>query len=68
MFDIGKPKKGETVVVSAAAGAVGQIAIQLAKTVGARVIGLAGSPDKCEFVKSIGADECIDYTSPKLLE
>ncbi|EAR88163.1 zinc-binding dehydrogenase family oxidoreductase (macronuclear) [Tetrahymena thermophila SB210] len=61
MFDIGKPQKGETVVVSAAAGAVGQIAVQLAKSVGARVIGMAGSKDKCEFVKSLGADECINY-------
>ncbi|MDX2702769.1 NADP-dependent oxidoreductase [Streptomyces sp. PA03-6a] len=61
LHDIGRPKKGETVVVTAAAGAVGSIAVQLAVAVGARVIGVAGTPDKCAWVREIGAEECIDY-------
>ena len=47
MLDIGRPKPGETVVVSAAAGAVGSVAGQLAKIQGARVVGIAGGPEKC---------------------
>lgn len=52
---------GETVVVSAAAGAVGAIAGQYAKIRGARVIGIAGGPEKCAYVRSLGFDDCIDY-------
>lgn len=60
--EIGKPKAGETVVVSTAAGSVGSVAIQLAKNLGCRVVGIAGGEDKCKFVKEkLGADECIDY-------
>jgi NADPH-dependent curcumin reductase CurA len=60
--DIGQPQPGETVVVSAAAGAVGTVAVQLAKQAGARVVGLAGGPEKCAWVRdTIGADACIDY-------
>ncbi len=66
MNDIGKPRAGETVVVSAAAGAVGSIAGQLARLAGARVVGLAGSPDKCAWLKSVaGFDEAIDYHQHK---
>ena len=62
MVDIGKPKAGETVVVSAAAGATGSIAGQIAKVHGARVIGIAGGPEKCRaVVEDFGFDACIDY-------
>lgn len=62
MTDIGKPREGETVVVSAAAGATGSIAGQIAKVHGARVVGIAGGPQKCEaVVESFGFDACIDY-------
>lgn len=59
--DIGKPKPGETAVVTAAAGGVGSIAVQLLKAAGCRVIGLAGDDEKCAWVKSLGAVECINY-------
>ena len=56
------PKAGETVVVSAASGAVGGVVGQLAKVRGARAVGLAGGPDKCrQVVEELGFDECIDY-------
>ncbi len=56
------PKAGETVVVSSAAGAVGGAVGQLAKARGARVVGIAGGPDKCRsVVQDLGFDECIDY-------
>lgn len=53
---IGNLKEGETVVISAAAGAVGEIAIQLAKLAGCHVVGIVGSKAKCDYIKSIGAD------------
>jgi NADPH-dependent curcumin reductase len=59
---IGKPSAGETFVVSAAAGAVGSMAGQIAKIDGARVIGIAGGPDKCaHLVNNLGFDAAIDY-------
>jgi NADPH-dependent curcumin reductase CurA len=62
MVDIGRPKPGETVLVSSAAGAVGSAAGQLAALRGARVVGLAGSPEKCRScVEDFGFDACIDY-------
>lgn len=62
MVGIGKPKEGETVVVSAAAGATGSVAGQIAKIAGARVVGIAGGPDKCKaVVEDFGFDACIDY-------
>jgi NADPH-dependent curcumin reductase CurA len=67
MTDIGKPKPGETVVISAASGAVGSVAGQLAKRAGARVVGIAGGPDKCLFVQEfLGFDDCIDHQSMDL--
>ncbi|WP_114913350.1 NADP-dependent oxidoreductase [Acidibrevibacterium fodinaquatile] len=64
MTDIGQPKAGETVVISAASGAVGAVAGQLAKRAGARVVGVAGGPEKCLFVQeTLGFDECIDHRS-----
>jgi NADPH-dependent curcumin reductase CurA len=60
--DIGKPKPGETVVVSAAAGAVGSVAGQLAKTDGARVVGIAGGPEKCALLtEQLGFDAAVDH-------
>ena len=61
MHDIGKPRPGETVVVSAAAGATGSIAGQIAKAGGARVVGIAGGVEKCRIVvDELGFDACID--------
>lgn len=62
LMDIGQPKAGETLVVSGAAGAVGQTVGQLAKIKGCRVVGIAGGPAKCEWVvRELGFDACIDY-------
>ena len=69
MKDIGQPKAGETVVVSAAAGAVGSVAGQIAKRAGARVIGIAGGPDKCLWVQeTLRFDDCVDHRLPNLAE
>ncbi len=60
--EIGKPQPGETVVVSAAAGAVGSVAGQLAKNAGARVVGIAGGPDKCALlIDQLGFDAAVDH-------
>lgn len=62
LLDIGMPQPGETVVVSGAAGAVGQTVGQLAKIKGCRVVGIAGGAAKCDWVvKELGFDACIDY-------
>jgi NADPH-dependent curcumin reductase CurA len=62
LMDVGMPKPGETVVVSGAAGAVGQTVGQLAKIKGCRVVGIAGGQAKCDWVvKELGFDACIDY-------
>ncbi|WP_234397741.1 NADP-dependent oxidoreductase [Sneathiella glossodoripedis] len=62
LLDIGKPKEGETVVVSAASGAVGSIVGQIAKIKGCKVVGVAGSPEKCAYVvDELGFDECVNY-------
>jgi NADPH-dependent curcumin reductase CurA len=67
MTDIGRPRAGETVVVSAAAGATGSVAGQIAKIAGARVVGIAGGPHKCRaVVDDFGFDACIDYKSDDL--
>jgi len=64
LLDIGRPKSGETVVVSAAAGAVGSAVGQMAKIKGCRAIGVAGGRAKCEHVvKELGFDACVDYKS-----
>jgi NADPH-dependent curcumin reductase CurA len=61
------PKAGETVVVSAASGGVGQIAGQLAKLRGTRVVGIAGRPEKVRFVtETLGFDACVSHLSPTL--
>ncbi|WP_428265115.1 NADP-dependent oxidoreductase [Haliangium sp.] len=62
LLEIGKPKAGETVVVSAAAGAVGSLVGQIAKIQGCRVVGIAGSEDKCRWITDeLGFDAAIDY-------
>ncbi|MDB5829897.1 MAG: NADP-dependent oxidoreductase [Variovorax sp.] len=62
LMDVGQPKEGETVVVSGAAGAVGQTVGQLAKIKGCRVVGIAGGAAKCKWVvDELGFDACIDY-------
>jgi NADPH-dependent curcumin reductase CurA len=69
LFEIGMPKVGETVVVSAASGAVGQVVGQLAKLAGCRVVGIAGGPKKCAFVRDqLGFDDCIDYKAEAVLD
>jgi NADPH-dependent curcumin reductase CurA len=67
MTGVGKPQPGETVVVSAAAGATGSVAGQIAKIAGARVVGIAGGPAKCRaVVEDFGFDACIDYKAGDL--
>ncbi len=64
---VGKPKDGETLVVSAASGAVGSVVGQLAKMYGCRVIGIAGGQEKCSFVKDVlKFDDCLDYKAGNL--
>jgi len=59
------PKAGETVLVSAATGAVGSVVGQLAKLAGARTVGVAGGPEKCAYaIKELGYDACVDHKSP----
>jgi NADPH-dependent curcumin reductase len=68
LYDLGQPKPGETVVVSAAAGAVGSAVGQLAKIRGCRAVGIAGAQDKCDYaVKELGFDACVSYRSPDLV-
>ena len=68
LLDVAKAKAGETVFVSAAAGAVGSAVVQIAKIKGMRVIGSAGGEAKCDFVRSIGADAAIDYRAGPILK
>jgi NADPH-dependent curcumin reductase CurA len=64
-----EPKAGETIVVSAASGAVGGVVGQLAKAAGCRAVGIAGGEDKCRYVvESLGFDACVDYKAGKLHE
>jgi NADPH-dependent curcumin reductase CurA len=67
LLDVGRPREGDTVVVSGAAGAVGSVAGQIAKIKGCRVIGIAGGPEKCRLVtEEFGFDAAIDYRRPDL--
>jgi NADPH-dependent curcumin reductase CurA len=64
-----EPKAGETVVVSAASGAVGSVVGQLAKAAGCRAVGIAGGADKCRYVtETLGFDACVDYKAGNLYE
>jgi len=68
LTQIMQPKEGETIVVSAAAGAVGSVVGQLAKLRGCRVVGIAGGPEKCAYVvDELGFDACIDYKRGSLV-
>ncbi|MEV6558456.1 NADP-dependent oxidoreductase [Nocardia sp. NPDC051756] len=68
LIDVGKVQAGETVLISAAAGAVGSVAGQIAKAVGATVIGIAGGPEKCRMLtEEFGFDLAIDYRSENVL-
>jgi len=67
MKEIGQPKPGETVVVSAASGAVGSVVGQLARIWGCRAVGIAGGKQKCDYVvKELGFDACVDYKAGNL--
>lgn len=69
LLDIGQPKPGETVLVSAASGAVGSVVGQIAKIKGCRAVGIAGGPEKCAYVTDeLGLDACIDYKQGRLSE
>ncbi|RZA34083.1 MAG: NADP-dependent oxidoreductase [Lysobacteraceae bacterium] len=69
LMDVGQPKPGDVVVVSGAAGAVGQTVGQLAKIKGCRVVGIAGGKAKCDFVvDELGFDACIDYKNQDVRE
>ncbi len=69
MMCVGKVQPEETVVVSAAAGAVGSMACQIARIAGARVIGIAGGEEKCDFLRSdIGCHDAVDYKSGNLAD
>ncbi|HEY4389267.1 MAG TPA: NADP-dependent oxidoreductase [Ktedonobacteraceae bacterium] len=69
LIEIGEPKQGETVVVSAASGAVGSVVGQLAKARGCRSIGIAGGKEKCDYVvNELGFDACFDYKAGNLAE
>jgi NADPH-dependent curcumin reductase CurA len=65
VLDIGQPQAGETLVVAAASGAVGAVVGQLARLKGCRVVGIAGGPDKCRYVRAeLGFDACLDRRQP----
>jgi NADPH-dependent curcumin reductase CurA len=67
--EIGQPKSGETVVVSAASGAVGSVVGQLAKLWGCRAVGIAGGRQKCDYVTGeLGFDACVDYKAANLAQ
>ena len=67
LLEVGQPKEGETVVVSAASGAVGSIVGQIARIKGCRTVGIAGGPDKCRYVTDeLGFDACVDYKGGNL--
>jgi NADPH:quinone reductase len=72
LVDRGALQAGETLLVHAAAGGVGLAAVQIGKALGARVIGTAGGPEKCEVARRAGADHTIDYSAdefaPKVME
>ncbi len=67
LLEVGRPRAGETVVVSGAAGATGSVAGQIARILGCRVVGIAGGPEKCRWITSeLGFDAAIDYRAGDL--
>ena len=68
LLDVASAKAGDVVFVSAGAGAVGSVVVQVAKAKGMTVIASAGGPDKCEFVRSLGADRVVDYKAAPILK
>jgi NADPH-dependent curcumin reductase CurA len=68
LLDVAQTRESDRVFVSAAAGAVGSVVVQIAKAKGATVIASAGGPEKCDFVRSLGADEVIDYKGGPILK
>jgi NADPH-dependent curcumin reductase CurA len=68
LLEVAQAKAGDIVFVSAAAGAVGSAVVQIAKAKGMTVIGSAGGPEKCEFVRSLGADRTVDYKAQPILK
>ncbi len=68
LLDAASAKEGDIVFVSAAAGAVGSVVVQIAKAKGMTVVGSAGGPDKCELVRSLGADHVVDYKAGPILK
>ena len=69
LLNIGQPQAGETLVVAAASGAVGSVVGQIGRIKGCRVIGIAGSAEKCRYVKEdLGFDECLNHRDPHLAE
>ncbi len=68
LFDAAQAKAGDVVFVSAAAGAVGSAVVQIAKANGMTVIGSARGADKCDYVRSLGADAAVDYTAQPILK
>ncbi len=68
LMKICQPKAGQTIVVSAASGAVGSVVGQLAKTRGCRAVGIAGGADKCGYVtRELGFDACVDYKAHRAI-
>ena len=68
LLDAARAKEGDIVFVSAAAGAVGSVVVQIAKAKGMKVIASAGGPEKCKWVLSLGADEVVDYKAGPILK
>ena len=68
LLDVAEAKQGDVVFVSAAAGAVGSAVVQIAKAKGMTVVGSAGGPDKCGFVRSLGADQVVDYRAGPIVK
>ena len=68
LLDVASAQEGDIVFVSAAAGAVGSAVVQIAKAKGMTVIGSAGGPEKCEWVRSLGADQVVDYKAGPLIK
>jgi NADPH-dependent curcumin reductase CurA len=68
LLEVAQAKAGDIVFVSAAAGAVGSAVVQIAKAKGMTVIGSAGGPEKCEVVRSLGADQVVDYKAGAILK